>query len=101
MALGLQRTAKIITSAALLLVVVTDGFVLSQVTLMKMIGVGLVIAIVVDATIVRGLLVPATMRLLGKWAWWAPAPMARWWRRHGIREDDEPDPVAARELSLR
>jgi uncharacterized membrane protein YdfJ with MMPL/SSD domain len=97
MALGLQRTAKIITSAALLLVVVTGGFVLSQVTLMKMIGVGLVIAIVVDATIVRGLLVPATMRLLGKWAWWAPAPMARWWRRHGIREDDEPDPVAARE----
>ncbi|WP_211767465.1 MMPL family transporter [Kutzneria sp. CA-103260] len=97
MALGLQRTAKIITSAALLLVVVTGGFVLSQVTLMKMIGVGLVIAIVVDATIVRGLLVPATMRLLGKWAWWAPAPMARWWQRHGIREDDEPDPVAARE----
>jgi RND superfamily putative drug exporter len=99
MAVGLQRTAKIITSAALLLVVVTGGFVLSQVTLMKMIGVGLVIAIVVDATIVRGLLVPATMRLLGRWAWWAPAPMARWWRRHGIREDDEPDPVALPEPS--
>ncbi|WP_248924969.1 MMPL family transporter [Paenibacillus hamazuiensis] len=65
-ALGVQRTAKIITSAALLLIVVVGGFVLSSVTLMKMIGVGLVIAIVVDATIVRGLLVPATMKLLGR-----------------------------------
>ncbi|MDR3084495.1 MAG: MMPL family transporter [Streptomyces sp.] len=72
-ALGVQRTAKIITSAALLLVVVVGGFMTSSILFMKMIGVGLVIAVLVDATLVRGLLVPATMALLGKWAWWAPA----------------------------
>jgi uncharacterized membrane protein YdfJ with MMPL/SSD domain len=82
MAVGVQRTAKIITSAALLVVVVVGGFVASGVTFMKMVGVGLVIAIVVDATVVRGLLVPATMRLLGRWAWWSPAPLARWWERY-------------------
>ncbi|MFI5759427.1 MMPL family transporter [Streptomyces sp. NPDC051563] len=86
MAIGLQRTAKIITSAALLLVVVVGGFTTSSILFMKMIGVGLVIAVVVDATVVRGLLVPATMALMGKWAWWAPAPLARWWSRYGFRE---------------
>ncbi|UUZ96289.1 MMPL family transporter [Paenibacillus sp. P25] len=91
-ALGVQRTAKIITSAALLLVIVVGGFILSNVTLMKMIGVGLVIAIVVDATIVRGLLVPASMRLLGRWAWWAPKPLAAWWDRYGMKEGEETAP---------
>ncbi|GAA0392633.1 MMPL family transporter [Microbispora corallina] len=86
MARGLQRTARVITSAALLVAVVVGGFVLSGITFMKMAGVGLVIAVAVDATIVRGLLVPATMRLLGRWAWWAPAPLAAWWRRHGVPE---------------
>ncbi|MER5482386.1 MMPL family transporter [Streptomyces sp. NPDC002812] len=86
MAIGLQRTAKIITSAALLLVVVVGGFMTSSILFMKMIGVGLVIAVVIDATVVRGLLVPATMALMGKWAWWAPAPLARWWSRYGFRE---------------
>ncbi|WP_433431461.1 MMPL family transporter [Nonomuraea sp. CA-141351] len=85
-AVGAQRSSGVISSAALLLLVVVGGFALGQVTLMKMIGVGLVIAIGVDATIVRGLLVPATMRLLGRWAWWAPAPLSRWWSRHGLRE---------------
>jgi uncharacterized membrane protein YdfJ with MMPL/SSD domain len=87
-ALGVQRTAKIITSAALLLLIVVGGFILSGITFMKMVGVGLVIAIIVDATIVRGLLVPATMRLLGKWAWWSPKPLARWWERYGVKEGD-------------
>jgi RND superfamily putative drug exporter len=89
-ALGVQRTAKIITSAALLVVVVVGGFVFSSITFMKMMGVGLVIAVVVDATVVRGLLLPAVMRLLGKWAWWSPAPLARWWQRHGVHEGDAP-----------
>ncbi|MBP2702233.1 MMPL family transporter [Microbispora sp. RL4-1S] len=80
-AVGLQRTARVITSAALLVAVVVGGFILSGITFMKMAGVGLVIAVAVDATVVRGLLVPATMRLLGRWAWWAPPPLARWWRR--------------------
>ncbi|MFF4954832.1 MMPL family transporter [Streptomyces chattanoogensis] len=89
MALGIQRTAKIITSAALLLVVVVGGFMTSSILFLQMIGVGLVIAVIVDATIVRGLLVPATMALLGKTAWWAPAPLARWWSRYGFRETPE------------
>ncbi|MGW6356690.1 MMPL family transporter [Streptomyces sp. NPDC055092] len=94
-ALGVQRTAKIITSAALLLVVVVGGFMASSILFMKMIGVGLVIAVLVDATVVRGLLVPATMALLGKWAWWAPAPLARWWSKYGFRESSAPPPSPA------
>ncbi|WP_182897083.1 MMPL family transporter [Microbispora sp. H10830] len=86
MARGLARTAGVVTSAALLVAVSVAGFAFSSVTIMKMIGVGLVIAVAVDATIVRGLLVPATMRLLGERAWWAPRPLARWWRRHGLPE---------------
>lgn len=65
---------------------VVGGFVGSQITLMKMIGIGLVIAIVVDVTVVRALLVPATMRLLGRRAWWSPAPLARWWERRRLGE---------------
>lgn len=83
-AVGVLQTARIITSAALLLVIVVSGFLTSDITFMKMIGVGMIIAIVVDATIVRGLLVPATMRLLGRWAWWAPAPLSRFWVAKGF-----------------
>ncbi len=98
-ALGVQRTANIITSAALLLIIVVGGFILSGITFMKMIGVGLVIAIVVDATIVRGLLVPATMRLLGKWAWWSPAPLSGWWERYGIKESVDLAPATSRQAN--
>ncbi|WP_019874605.1 MMPL family transporter [Sporichthya polymorpha] len=87
-ATGLARTGGIITSAALLLIVVIGAFATSGITFIKMIGVGLVIAILVDATIVRGLLVPATMRLLGTANWWAPAPLRRVWERYGFREGD-------------
>jgi RND superfamily putative drug exporter len=87
---GLQRTGKIITSAAVLLIVVIGAFATSGIVFIKMIGVGMIIAILVDAAIVRTLLVPATMRLLGQWNWWAPAPLARFWDRHGIRESDDP-----------
>ena len=90
-ALGLQRTGRIITSAALLLAVVIGGFATSGIVFLKMIGVGMLVAVLLDATVVRALLVPATMRLLGRFNWWAPAPMARWWERHGHRE--EPLPV--------
>ncbi|MEV6893893.1 MMPL family transporter [Kribbella sp. NPDC051137] len=88
-ALGLQRTGGIITSAALLLIIVVAAFSTSGIVFVKMIGVGLVIAIALDATIVRALLVPATMRLLGRANWWAPAPLARWWTRHGFREEPQ------------
>jgi RND superfamily putative drug exporter len=102
-ATGLQRTGSIITSAALLLVIVIGSFATSGITFIAMIGVGMVIAIFVDATVVRVLLVPATMRLLGDWNWWAPGPLARIYARYGLREtDDLPAsgmPARFRELS--
>ncbi len=85
-AVGLQRTGRIITSAALLLVVVIGAFATSGITFIKLIGVGMIVAIFVDATVVRALLVPATMRLLGGANWWAPGPLRRWWERYGLRE---------------
>ncbi len=87
-ATGLQRTGGIITSAALLLIVVIGAFSLSGITFIKMIGVAMIIAIVVDATVVRLLLVPATMRLLGRANWWAPGPLGRLYARYGIKESD-------------
>ncbi len=88
-ATGVQRSGRIITSAAVLLVVVIGAFATSEVTTLKLLGVGMALAILVDATIVRALLVPAVMRLLGGVNWWAPKPLARWWERHGFRESDE------------
>jgi RND superfamily putative drug exporter len=83
---GLQRSGRIITSAAVLLAVVIGGFATSGIVIMKMIGIGMLVAVLIDATVVRALLVPATMRLLGTLNWWAPAPLRRWWERHGMRE---------------
>ncbi len=85
---GLQHSGRIITSAALLLAVVIGVFASSDILLMKMIGVGMLVAVLIDATIVRAMLVPATMRLLGTVNWWAPGPLRRWWERHGMRESD-------------
>jgi RND superfamily putative drug exporter len=84
---GLQRSGRIITSAALLFVVVVAAFATSGIIFIQMIGVGLALAVIIDATIVRALLVPATMRVLGRWNWWAPAPMVRFWERYGVREE--------------
>jgi len=69
-----------------LLAVVIGGFATSGIVFIKMIGVGMLVAVLVDATVVRALLVPATMRLLGTANWWAPGPLRRWWERHAIRE---------------
>ena len=91
---GVQRTGGIITSAALLLVVVIGAFSTSGVQFIKMIGVGLALAIVVDATLVRGLLVPAAMRLMGEANWWAPRPLRRLHARLGFVEV-EPSAVPA------
>ncbi len=90
-ATGVQRTGGIITSAALLLAVVIGAFATSGIVFIKMIGVGMLVALLVDATIVRALLVPATMKLLDRANWWAPGPMRRWWERHGIRETGSPE----------
>jgi trehalose monomycolate/heme transporter len=86
-AAGVQRSGRIITSAALLLAVVIGGFATSGIVFLKMIGVGMLVAVLLDATVVRALLVPATMRLLGRANWYAPGPLSRWWQRHGHRED--------------
>ena len=91
---GLQRTGGVITSAALLLVIVIGMFSLSSITFIKLLGVGMIVALVLDATLVRVLLVPATMRLLGDVNWWAPAPLRRLYIRYGIREDDGSGAVA-------
>jgi uncharacterized membrane protein YdfJ with MMPL/SSD domain len=95
---GLQRTGAIITAAALLLVIVIGGFASGQILFIKMIGFGMIVALIVDATIVRALLVPATMRLLGRANWWLPGPLSRLYGRFGIREElAEPAPVATRD----
>ncbi len=86
---GLARTGRLITSAALLLVVVIGAFATSKILFMKSLGVGMALAIGLDATVIRALLVPATMRLMGAWNWWAPAPLARLWRRLGLADLEE------------
>ena len=83
---GMQRTGRLITSAALLLAVVLLAFGTSKIIFIQEIGIGLAIAVIIDATLVRMLLVPATMRLLGKWNWWAPAPLRAIWQRIGLSE---------------
>jgi RND superfamily putative drug exporter len=84
--LGLQRSGRIITSAALLMVIVFAGFAAGDLLVMKEMGTALVLAIIIDATLVRMLLVPATMSVLGSVNWWAPAPLRRLHERWGITE---------------
>jgi RND superfamily putative drug exporter len=88
-AAGLQRTGGIITSAAALILIVFLAFATSGITFIQMVGIGLAVAVLVDATIVRALLVPATMRLLGRANWWLPRPLRRLHDRFGLRESDE------------
>ena len=71
-ALGLERSGGIITSAAVIVIVVSAGFATADMILVKALGLGMALAVFMDATLVRGLLVPATMRLLGRWNWWLP-----------------------------
>jgi RND superfamily putative drug exporter len=94
---GLQRTGGVITSAALLLVVVIGMFSFSSITFIKLLGVGMIVALILDATLVRMLLVPAAMRLVGDANWWAPRPLRRLYARYGIREDDGPAPAGVAE----
>lgn len=85
-AAGVQRSGPIITNAALLIGIVLSAFAMGEVVFMKQIGLGLLLAVVVDATIVRMLLVPSTMRLLGKLNWWAPKPLLRLYERFNLSE---------------
>jgi RND superfamily putative drug exporter len=92
---GLQQTGRIITSAALLLVVVFGGFLVGGFAPIKQIGLGLALAVALDATVVRMLLVPATMTLLGRYNWWAPGPLRRLHKRFGLSESPTATPAGA------
>ncbi len=81
---GLQRSGRIITSAALIIALVFLGFVTGELMVIKQVGFALAVTVVIDATLVRMLLVPATMTVLGRWNWWAPAPLRRLHERIGI-----------------
>jgi uncharacterized membrane protein YdfJ with MMPL/SSD domain len=76
-AVGLQRTGRIVTAAALLLSVALGAFATSEIIFIKQVGLGTVFAVLIDATIIRALLVPSLMKLLGEWNWWAPRPLRR------------------------
>ena len=93
---GLAKTAAMITGAAAVMVSVFAAFALAEVITIKSIGVGMAIAVLIDATIIRVFLVPATMRLMGRWNWWAPGPLGRLADKLGFSHaDDEHEPDVA------
>jgi RND superfamily putative drug exporter len=85
-AIGLERTGRIVTAAALLFAVAIGAFVTSEIIFIKENGLGTALAVLIDASIVRALLVPSLMELLGKWNWWAPRPLRRLHARIGLSE---------------
>jgi uncharacterized membrane protein YdfJ with MMPL/SSD domain len=85
-AIGLERTGRIVTAAALLFCIAIGAFVTSQIIFIKELGLGTAIAVLIDATIIRALLVPALMEMLGEWNWWAPRPLKRLHARIGLSE---------------
>jgi uncharacterized membrane protein YdfJ with MMPL/SSD domain len=84
-AVGLERSGRVVTSAALLFAVAAGAFAISGITVLKANGIGTALAVLIDASIVRLLLVPSLMKLLGRWNWWAPAPLRRLHDRFGLR----------------
>ncbi len=86
-ALGLARTGRVVTAAALIMSISFGALIAAQVSFMRMFGLGLTLAVLIDATLVRMMLLPAFMRLMGRWNWWAPAPLARLHGRFGLREN--------------
>jgi len=93
-AFGLQRTGWLITSAALLLAVVIGAFASSKIIFIQELGVGVALVILMDATLIRSLLVPAVISLLGNANWWAPRPLRALWQVIGLREHEQPEPLA-------
>jgi len=87
-ALGLARTGRVITAAALVMSISFAGLFGAHVQFMRMLGLGLTLAVLVDATLVRMVLLPASMHLLGRWNWWAPKPLARLHDRIGLSEGE-------------
>jgi RND superfamily putative drug exporter len=93
---GLQKSAKVITSAAVIMVVVFGTFALTGIPQIKEIGVGLSVAIALDATLVRLVLVPATMELMGKWNWWLPKSLDRILPHADFESDQAIEPTEER-----
>jgi RND superfamily putative drug exporter len=85
-AVGLERTGRIVTAAALLFCVAIGAFATSRIVFIKEVGSGTAAAVLIDATLVRALLVPSLMELLGRWNWWAPRPLRRLHARFGLDE---------------
>jgi RND superfamily putative drug exporter len=85
-AIGLERTGRIVTAAALLFSIAIGAFATSQIIFLKENGIGTALAVLIDASIIRALLVPSLMALLGKWNWWAPRPLQRLYKRIGLSE---------------
>ncbi len=94
-AIGLEKTGRLVTAAALLLSITFFAFATSGVTFIKLFGLGLAVAVLVDAFIVRSTLVPALMKLAGDWNWWAPTPLRRIHERFGISEAPPAEEAAA------
>jgi RND superfamily putative drug exporter len=85
-AVGLERTGRIVTAAALLFAIAVGAFVTSEIIFIKQLGLGTALVVLIDATIIRALLVPSLMGMLGKWNWWAPRPLRRLHDRIGVSE---------------
>jgi uncharacterized membrane protein YdfJ with MMPL/SSD domain len=85
-AVGLERTGRIVTYAALLFCIAIGAFATSEIVFIKQVGIGTALALLIDAFLVRALLVPSLMALLGRWNWWAPRPLARLHARLGLQE---------------
>jgi RND superfamily putative drug exporter len=94
-AIGLERTGRIVTAAALLFAIAIGAFATSQIIFIKQNGVGTALAVLIDATIIRALLVPSLMALLGRWNWWAPKPLRHLYWRFGVSETSSESPPAA------
>jgi RND superfamily putative drug exporter len=91
--LGLARTGRIVTAAAALMAIVFAAMIGSKIAFMQLFGLGLTLAVLADATLVRGILVPSFMRLMGRTNWWAPKPLVRLHDRFGLSEV-EPAPAS-------
>jgi uncharacterized membrane protein YdfJ with MMPL/SSD domain len=89
-AIGLERTGRIVTAAAVLFAVALGAFATSQIVFVKELGLGAALAVLIDASIIRALLVPSLMELLGSVNWWAPRPLRRIYERVGLREEGGP-----------
>ena len=92
-ALGVAKTGRVVTAAALIMTISFAALIAAQVSFMRMMGVGMTLAVVVDATLVRMALVPAFMHVLGRWNWWAPKPLARLHERIGFSESGDAEPA--------